>query len=37
MMEDYDTPIEGSCEDCMAYYDSEGLICPCNDCEAGAP
>lgn len=33
MMEDYDTPLQGDCTDCGAYYCGMGLKPPCDGCK----
>lgn len=32
-MEDYDTPVVGTCDDCKADYESMGQIAPCEGCD----
>lgn len=33
MIEDYDTPVVGTCEDCKAYYESMDQTTPCEECD----
>jgi Zn finger protein HypA/HybF involved in hydrogenase expression len=33
MMEDYDIPITGTCEDCGAFYESVDQTVPCEECD----
>lgn len=33
MMEDYDTPVIGDCNDCEAHYESMGEVAPCETCK----